>query len=387
MAFFRNTAVNRVNLHYGIQSLALNAGGLFFLVFLVKQGLSIPAALLVQAATLAGRFALRPLILPLAIRFGLKPLLIAGALGVAAIFPVLARVQGIGPTLWAVIAVTAIADIFYWPCYHAYFAAVGDAEHRGHQVSIREAVSAITGVAGPVIGGWALATLGPQPAFGAVAIVQAVSVLPLLGAPNVRIAPTAPGAFRSARMGIALFMADGWFGSAYYFFWQLGLFTTLGSSFQAYGGAMALAALLGAAGSLVLGRHIDAGGGRRAVLIAYGLGAGLILLRAASLGTPWLAVIANAPGTLVAALYIPALMSAVYNLAKASPCPLRFHMVSEGGWDLGAGLGCVAGAAVTAAGRPLGLAILLAIPAAATSVTLLLRHYGRAAEAPAEARI
>jgi len=376
MAFFRNSAVNRLNLHYAIEMLALSGGGLFFLVFLVKVGVPVPVAFLTQAAILAGRFTLRPLILPLAIHYGLKPLLIAGTLGVAAIFPLLARVHGVGPELWAVIAMTSIADIFYWPSYHAYFAAVGDAEHRGRQVSVREAANAGIGVVGPIAAGWSLATAGPAWTFWAIALIQAASVIPLIGAPNVTVAKEAPGALRYARLGIALFLADGWLGAAFYFFWQVALFLAVGSSYRAYGGAMALAALLGGAGSLLLGRHIDAGGGRRAVLIAYGLAVGLLVFRALSLGSPWLAVAANAPGTLVAALYIPAVMAAVYNTAKASPCPFRFHMMSEGAWDIGGGTGCLAGAAVTASGHSLAWAILLGVPSAIVTVVLLTRHYG-----------
>ena len=376
MAFFRNSAVNRVNLHYAIEMLALSGGGLFFLVFLVKAGVPVPVALLTQAATLAGRFMLRPLMLPLAIRYGLKPLLIGGTFGVAAIFPLLARVHGVGPELWAVIAMTSVADIFYWPSYHAYFAAVGDAEHRGHQVSLREAVNAAIGVVAPIAAGWSLVTAGPTWTFWIVALIQAASAIPLIGAPNVAVAEQAPGAFRYARLGIALFLADGWLGASFYFFWQIALFLAVGSSYRTYGGAMALAALLGGVFSLLLGRHIDAGGGRRAVLIAYGLAVALLVLRALSLGSPWLAVAANAPGTLVGALYIPAMMSAVYNTAKASPCPFRFHMVSEGAWDVGGGSACLVGAAITAAGGSLAWAMLLGIPATAVTVTLLMRHYG-----------
>jgi MFS family permease len=377
MAFFRNSAINRLNLHYAIEMLALSGGGMFFLVFMVKVGVPVPVAFLTQAAILAGRFALRPLILPLAIRHGLKPLLIVGTFGVAAIFPLLAQVHGVGPELWAVIAVTSIADIFYWPSYHAYFAAVGDAEHRGHQVSLREAANAGIGVVGPIAAGWSLATAGPAWTFWAIALIQAASVIPLVGAPNVTVAKHAPGSFRYARLGVALFLADGWLGAAFYFFWQVALFVSVGSSYRAYGGAMALAALLGGVGSLLLGRHIDASGGRRAVLIAYGLAVGLLVCRALSLGSPWLAVAANAPGTLVAALYIPTVMAAVYNAAKASPCPFRFHMMSEGAWDIGGGAGCLAGAAVTASGHSLAWAILLGAPSAIVTVVLLTRHYGR----------
>ena len=50
MAFLRNDAVKRVNLHSGIQALAQGAGGIFFLVFLLQAGVSVPAALCALAA-------------------------------------------------------------------------------------------------------------------------------------------------------------------------------------------------------------------------------------------------------------------------------------------------------------------------------------------------
>jgi hypothetical protein len=78
-------------------------------------------------------------------------------------------------------------------------------------------------------------------------------------------------------------------------------------------------------------------------------------------------------------------MAAVYNAAKASPCPFRFHMMSEGAWDIGGGAGCLAGAAVTASGHSLAWAILLGAPSAIVTVVLLTRHYGpRSAVSAAE---
>jgi hypothetical protein len=172
-----------------------------------------------------------------------------------------------------------------------------------------------------------------------------------------------------------MFAADGWFASAFFFVWQIALFMSLGESFQAYGGAMALAALVGAASGLLLGRHIDAGYGKRAVLIAYGVGAFTLALRAGSLGTPWLAIIANALGSLAQCLQVPAMMTAVYNLAKASPCALRFHIATEGGWDAGCATGCLIAAALAASGVPLAMLLTLGFPALATSVVLLRRYY------------
>ena len=58
------------------------------------------------------------------------------------------------------------------------------------------------------------------------------------------------------------------------------------------------------------------------------------------------ALIANATGAAVMAIYTTVLMSMIYDRAKNSGAAFRFHFVAEGGWDAGAALGCLAGAAV-----------------------------------------
>jgi DHA1 family inner membrane transport protein len=383
MAFLRNRTVNLINLHYGIQALAQGMGGVFFVVFLLRAGLSIPIALCAMTAILAGRFMLRPFVLILARRFGLKPMVIFGTLGIALQYPMLAEVHGIGWALAALIAIASVGDTFYWSSYHAYFASVGDSEHRGHQVGAREALAAIVGIVAPLIGAWALIAFGPRIAFGAVGIVQACAAIPLLGTANVAVLRSAPGAFRAARQGILLFAADGWSAAMYVIVWQVALFLALGESYSAYGGAMALSALVGAAGGMLLGRNIDAGHGRRAVLIAYAVIAAVALLRASSLDTPWLAVGANALGALSACLQMPAMMTAVYNLAKASPCALRFHIAAEGGWDAGCAAGCLTAAALAAMGISLAVALILTLLGTAASVFLLRRYYARGGAEPA----
>jgi DHA1 family inner membrane transport protein len=376
MAFFGNDAVNRVNFHTGVQAVAMGAGGVFVLSYMLHAGVSVPATLAAFAGMLVGRFCLRPLILPLGKRWGLKPLVIAGTLIVACQYPMLAEVHGLNVWLYALVVTTSVGDTLYWPSYHAYFAALGDAEHRGQQIAVREAISAAVGIGAPLAGAWALVTGGPRITFAAVALVQTLSVLPLLGAPNVMVSRAASGVFAAARAGFALFVMDGWMGACFYYVWQVALFTSLGGSLTGYGGAMALAALVGAAAGLVMGRHIDRGGGRRAVILAYTATAGLSLLRALSVGSPWLAVAANAPGPFVVALLLPAEMTAVYNLAKASPCPFRFHILTEGGWDIGAASGALVAAALAAYGQSLGISLALTAPGAMVTGWVLWRYYG-----------
>lgn len=390
MAYLGNRTVNLLNLHYGLHTLALGAGGIFYTVFLLKAGLPAAVVLLAMAAIVALRFVIRPIVLAIAKRAGVKPVLIAGTLLIALQFPLLTQVHGIDAMLAVLVMVSSVGDTLYWTTYHAYFAALGDAEHRGRQLGAREALAQVVGVFAPLSGGWALATLGPAVAFGLVAMVQAASALPLLGTPNVPVRRQAPGAYRAALWGCAIFAADGWIAAGFIIAWGMVLFTSLGESFTAFGGAMALAALAGAATGLVLGGRIDAGHGRRAAWLAFAVMAGTLLFRAAAV-TPALALTANAAGALVMCVYVPTAMTAVYNLAKRSPCPLRFHVMAEGAWDVGCGAGCLAAAGLTALGLPLRAALLLSVAGAVAVLVVLRRYYRRGgpqavlAAAPADA--
>ncbi len=376
MAFFRNSIVNLLNLHYGVHALALSGGGAFFAAFLLKAGVPAHGVLAAMAAILMGRFVIRPAILPLGRRFGLKPLVIAGTIVTALQYPILAEVQGVGWPLFLLCAVSSVGDTFYWTAYHAYFASLGDAEHRGHQISVRDAASALVGIAAPLLTGWALVTLGPRVAFGATCIVLMLSAAPLLWTPNVRVAQEAPQAFKAAVPGMLLFLADGWTAMGYVFVWQIALFVSLKESFTAFGGAMALAAVVGAVSGMALGRFIDAGHGRRAVWLACGVMAATILARAWAYGHPATAILANAAGAVVVALYTPTMMTAVYNLAKRSPCALRFHIAAEGGWDVGGATGCLVAAGLIWAGLPLSAAIAASLLGTTSAFLLLRRAYG-----------
>ena len=84
------------------------------------------------------------------------------------------------------------------------------------------------GIAAPLIGAWLILTAGPLWMFGAVAVVQALSVAPLLAAPNVIPPRAAPGAWRAAREGVALFLLDGWQRACIYQVWQVALFVSAG---------------------------------------------------------------------------------------------------------------------------------------------------------------
>ncbi len=270
MAFFGNNAVNYLNLHYGIHSIALGGGGAFFMVYLLDSGVPVPAVFVSLAAILLGRFIVRPLVIGLSARFGLRAMVAAGTLMSAVQYPLLAEVHGVGPALYWLIAASAVSDTVYWPTYHAYFAALGDDEHRGQQIGMREAIAAVVGVVSPLVTGWLLVTFGPRVAFGTTAVILVFAALPFLRTPDVKVAPQSIGSLRAALPGALLFAADGWIAASYVFVWQIALFLSLHESLLGFGGALAVAALVGAVGGLLLGRHIDRGHGKRAVWYAFG---------------------------------------------------------------------------------------------------------------------
>jgi len=230
LAYLKNSAVNFLNVHYGLHALAMNGAGVFWAVYLLDAGVPTPAVFGSLALLLAGRFLFRPTILLLAPRFGLRALVAFGTVFSALPYIFLAEVRCVDLMLLAVCIAGAIGDTFYWTCYHAYFAALGDAEHRGKQIGAREAIGSLSAIIGPLIGGWALMTLGPRAAFGAAAAVHVLAALPFLRTPDVRVKHAAPGAFWSAIPSVMLFAADGWIVAGYVYAWQIALFLTLGGA-------------------------------------------------------------------------------------------------------------------------------------------------------------
>jgi hypothetical protein len=377
MAYLKNRDVNFINLHYAFQAMAQGSGGVFLLVFLIKAGLSVPETLLALAGTVLVRFVSRLGVVPFARVVGVRTSLICGCILMAFQYPLSAEVQGLNWALVARCLVSGAGDAVYWSSYHAYFATLGDSENRGHQVSAREAIAATIGIVAPLFGAWAITTLGPLPAFAAIGMIQVAGALPLLGTPDVRIPARVPSVLRAARLGITLFTLHGWFTGTFILIWQVALFRALGDSLSAFGGTMALAAVAGAAGGLLLGKNIDSGRGASTVVVVLLAIMSVTALRSASLGSAETAVAANALGTFAMCFYVPTLMAPLYNLAKASPCTLRFHVATESAWDAGCGSAALLAAGIASSGASLAWVVLLALPATACQIWVLQRYYRR----------
>jgi hypothetical protein len=382
MALSANRDLNRLTVHVTLQQLVWSLSDGFSSVFLYRQGLTPATIFLSIAVIFTLRFFLRPLVLALVGWVGLKRAMIAGVVLSALQALLLAPVRGLDLALLAYLVVTSLAGVVYWPTYHALFATVGDAERRGAQVGARQALIAAAGIVGPAAGGLALTFGGPALAFGAAAVAAMVAIVPLLGCADRPVARVAPeGAYRAARRGALLFVSDGWIICTAASAWGLVVFKALGERFDAFGGVLAGAALAGAIGGLALGHAIDAGGGPRAVRI-NALALAAILIAKALCGENAIAILVVALGSaLLGGLYAPSLMTAIYNEAKASPCPLRYHLALEAGWDIGAVLACLAGAAMLSFGASLQVIILLALPVVALQAVGLKASYAAGSEA------
>src|SRR6202008_3341970 len=100
-----------------------------------------------------------------------------------------------------------------------------------------------------------------------------------------------------------------------------------------------------------------------------------VALRAVATANATIAVVANALGAFGECLYIPTLMAPGYTMAKHSPCMLRFHVATEGGWDMGGAMGLLAAALATGLGVVLSVSILQSLAAVAVITSMLRRYY------------
>ena len=369
--------IDRIFGHVALFQLSINMGTAFSVAFLLRQGLAEWLVMLAMGVSLALRFLLRPLVLWLAPAIGLRRTAITGVILMAAPLVATPAVEGLDAALASYIVSMALGECVYWTSFHSCFASAASSGKLGGQVGFRQAVQAMTGVLGPPLGGLLLTYAGSWTGFVAAALVRLLSAAPLVGLaepPPVKRDPP-PRAWSAARFGALVFLSDGWVFCSAALPWSMVIFTSTGERFDAYGTALAAAALVGAFAGYRLGKGIDRGKGVRAV--AVNLGASLVLLIAQGFcGTsPAMVVGVMILGSVLGGFSVPALLTAVYAQAREAPCTFRFQFAAEGGWDIGGALACFACAAVLRAGATPQTALLLAAPMLLAQAWLLHGDY------------
>lgn len=336
-----------LSLHFALYQFSCVMAGGFAGAFLLQQGFTLPQALASFAALLAIRFVMRCLSLALVRRIGVGGAIMAGALVMATQFwPLLHARDPLWLGVW--LFIVALGESLYWPCYHSAVAVTGAPDARGRELGLRNVISALVGITGPLLGGVLLQRFGPAVDFSIAAAITLISLWPLS-----LMAPLKAGEIPSLREALGAvdtrslkaFASDGYISGGLILAWPMALFVSLGSEYESLGYANALASLVGAGVGLVAGRVIDAGRRDKALFwVSLALVASFAFRACGSWSQP-AAHLANASGAAVIGVYTTVLMSLIYDRAKGSGAAYRFHFAMEGGWDAGAALGCLAGAA------------------------------------------
>ncbi len=350
MKFFQNSSINWIYLHSGLQSFAFNSGSAFVFVYLLKEGMALPLVFSTLSVMILTRLLFRQVVIPVVRLLGLRTGLIVGTAIEASGFLFLSHVDGVGAWLVAYVVVASCGTAFYWTCYHACVSRLGDAEHRGAQVSAREAIFSLTGIVAPLLGGFVLTLYGPFYAFAAAALFNGLAILPLLKIPYMPVLTESKIPRGAKWFAFGMAFSDGLVALAVNFGWRIVLFKTLGENFNAFAGAIAAASLAGAVMGLGVGRLIDLGHHKRSVQIGLAFMAGTIVAEAVGYGNVWGAVAANMIGAVAGPLYMSAIMAPLYNVGKLSGCTFRFNVTAENGFDSGAGFGCLLAATLIWAG-------------------------------------
>ena len=340
-----------LSLHFALSQFSCVMAGGFAGAFLLQQGFTLPQALASFAALLAIRFVMRCLSLVLVRRIGVGGAIMAGAFVMATQFwPLLHARDPLWLGVWLLIV--ALGESLYWPCYHSAVAVTGAPDARGRELGLRNVISALVGITSPLLGGVLLQRFGPAVDFGIAAGITLISIWPML-----LMAPLKAGEIPGLReafgavdtRSLKAFASDGYISGGLILAWPMALFVSLGSEYESLGYANALASLVGAGVGLVAGRIIDAGRRDKALFwVSLALVASFAFRACGSLSQP-AAHLANASGAAVIGVYTTVLMSLIYDRAKGSGAAYRFHFAMEGGWDAGAALGCLAGAAAAQA--------------------------------------
>ncbi len=375
MAYFQNRSINLIYLHSALQGIAFHGGESFAFVYLLKAGIPLPGVLLAIGLMYGGRIILRQAVVPVVKRVGLRNGLIFGIALEAATYLVVSQVTGFGPLLVLYLTILSISSSFYWTTMHAFVAMSGDTEHRGKQVSTVEFINTLTGIIAPVVSGLLLNAFPPIVAFSVVAAAMLASALPFLMTENYRIAPEAVVPAAARRQARVIMFTDGLRAALFHYTFTLVLFITLRENFASLGGAMALSGLVGGLFGLFVGKSMDLGHGKKARQLAYGGMALAGVVRAIGYPLAWTAISANALAVLIWPMYGTVLNGRLYDLAKQSPCTLRYHVVAEGGWDLGTAVGCVIAATLFWFGFSAFWPLILSVAASAAGYVVISRSF------------
>ncbi len=382
---FSSRHMNLLNLHLGIVNFSQYLRLAFNVVFFADMGMTPAQICLAMGALLGGRWIFRTPLILVPHRFGSKGGLIVGQILLAIAFLMYRHVEGLGPWLWASLALMSAGEALYWHTVHTTFATLAEHGKFGRQLAARGIFMGIGGMLAPVTAALVQGVGHWSGVFVLATASVMVSLIPLLMMPE----PCPPGpvnwrqGMRVNKAGFRLFMGWGVLGSTLSILWPMIVFLEIGTV-EKYGWLMSSVALLSFVVMIVVGRRIDMGKGQKAVVygcIAY---AGALGAQALLGHTPLQIMFFSVLTTLAMSLFSQPFNASLYRWAKETRNPLWFHYWSEFGWDLGCAF-CLFGAAACLTLMP-GLSLrwlmLLSFPAIFWCARVYLRDGNAPAPAP-----
>ena len=352
MGFLENKNINLLNLHTGLVAFGDYIIYIFGAVYFLQQGLSLPVVLLIWASIHVLRISIRPLALKFIQAVGLKRGVIIGTLLYPALFAIITQVQGLGIWMLVFIVYFAIVDNIYWLPYHVYYAILGDTEHRGKQLGVRESFVTLLAAAAPILGGFLTDRFGFGAIYVAAMITMILAVFPLFFTPNVPEDKKLKykQAIRSTdRSGFWYYAGWGLLYSAHEFLWIIVLFKLVGE-YTTFGWLVGLELLLMVFFSLLLGHLTDKGRGWMNILIAGVLLTTVIIARSFFISDILTIIIFEAIMALALCFFSIPVETGYYNLAQKSRNRLWFQTFSEMGWDVGGLIALLSAAALVYSG-------------------------------------
>lgn len=180
MEFFSNSNVNLLNLHRGIRQFENWIVFVFGAIYLYQNGYQLYQVLLIIAGMNLLRMVLRPTFFPLGRVLGIRNLLILSSCSKCMSSLVLTQIHTSFWWIAVYMFLQAWSSALYWTSFHILFTVSGNAEHRGKQVAVGQALIIIISALVPYLSALFIDTKGFIFYFLFSIPVMVLSALPLI---------------------------------------------------------------------------------------------------------------------------------------------------------------------------------------------------------------
>jgi len=183
--FLRNRELNELYASIAIRSFTMSMIAIFIPIYLLETGYSIAWVFLFYAIFSAFHALFSVPAAKISSRFGFKHCMLFSMPLLILFHIMLYTLETHGWPLYLLAAVLGVSSALFWLAYHTDFAKFSKKKNRGKEIGVAKMFISVFHVAGPVIGGIILATLGFQALFLIVSSLLFFSIIPLFFSDDV----------------------------------------------------------------------------------------------------------------------------------------------------------------------------------------------------------